>query len=602
MSGFLITTQHAWPDPGPWPVSLDPNSVPRQYRRGSIRLAVKGPVWRDPWHRALDGRVWIDGTPAHMPSLDLTFSSWLANSDGSFRAIFFSDDRPDSVVLASDRYGSRPIFVDMRHGMACADKMVSLFGLIPNASLNWPVLLESLALGCVLSRETCLEAVAELEAGCRVELVAGRQPVVTRYATHPLEGDSVPPRGLLCGAQGLSRAVQDAVQPFATTPGVHLLLSGGFDSRWVLAHSGAAWKTLTLAPAECHELRVARRIAAACGVTHETKWTHDTKWQRALAQGHLITGGLFDPLKNHFLDAASEMAASGVRRVAHAYLFDTLMKGYFVYPVEGFQPPTGSLFPPMAFRTGSIIFTPDYLLDLSSVLSATGRQLLGQRMRQFDEDTPACPMGGFEFGLERRVLRHISRQIDMPMAYNLMEFFDVCAPIYSSAIWEWTRSVQPGYRKPCLAFPLALMLSGGRVAWIRKADGGQLPVAMLTRSLLARSRVVKAVRARVATLRPARPPSGGEGPAPGRSAWGVEDIVRVLCSDRGRQTIATAIAALENEPCFESLRIGTLMDDEKQICRLDPHLVAYLCSLGNLKLTLEAGGDKLRLDAPLESI
>lgn len=562
----------------------------REFLGSGFRLAVIETV--DPSaarsFRLADGLAWIEGNYAPEPAQSDSLQGWLAAVDGSFRCVFL-ETAGEAVVLAADPYGSRPIYYSTRVGKPCAsDKLLSLPRI--DSSLDearWEILLETLALGCVLSSDTSLRDVLQVEAGCVVSLARDSTPQLRRYRAAPDDGMDCKQRALPGEACRLAAAVHRAVRERWVDQDAPLLLSGGYDSRWVLHCGGRGRKAITVAPGECRELDVARRIARACGADHETKLYSHEKWRAAIHDGYILTAGLYNPLKTHFLQDAEDLARQGVRTVAHAFLFDTLLKAspYFVFDTYDFASFDPELFTPVAYMNAATVFDPIYLKQLARGLTSDGRETLASRMKLFDETTESIVDRGFEFGMEKRVLHLLSRQLDVPLALGLMEHVGVQAPLMHDDLWQWWRESRLDHRKPCTAFLLGLVLRGGRAAWIPKGDTGQLPAAALARSLAGR---MIGARRRAGAAPPVDPESPDEYPADTsgdaraytRSAWGVEMTLDVIRERATSDLLCDRLACLRGTPLFTNELLNAVERAASGQEALDPHLVVLLASHG----------------------
>lgn len=600
MSGFLV---HAMDDAvaQPWPVSMGENRPSREIRHRNFRLAVietvDARVART--FEVADGNIWVEGNYAPEPGAGEQFREWLARADGSFRAVFLPADK-DAVYLVGDPYGSRPVYYSTRSGRPCgSDKILSLPRVDPQLnSPRWEILLETLALGCVLSSETSLDHVLQVEAGCMVELSISGAPKVERYKPPADDGIDCKHRALPGEASRLARAVKTAVRERWTDNEAPLLLSGGHDSRWVLHYGGPGRKAITVAPGECRELDIARRIARACRADHQTKTYDQEKWRAAIRDGYILTAGLYNPLKTHFLQDAQDLAEKGVRSVAHAFLFDTLLKAspYFVFDTHEFASFDPELFSPIAYMNAATVYDPIYLRRLARGLTPEGRSMLGARLRLFDETTESILHRGFEFGMEKRVLHLLSRQLDVPLALGLMEHVGVQAPLMHDALWQWWRESRLDHRKPCVAFLLGMVMHGGRAAWIPKGDTGQVPAATLARSLAG---LMLGKRRRAS----APPPPVEEEQYPTditedaqsytRSAWGVEMTLDVMREKETSDLLCSRLSSLQGSPLLSQELLDTVQSAARGEAALDPHLVVLLASHGAF---IEAVADPLRVN------
>jgi|GEM_PF-5275042 len=600
MAGFLLHSD-AVGSGDPWPVSLSTSTPCVAYAGNGFRLATIETA--DPGaagcYSLADGVAWIEGNFSPPPGIDDDLDAWLRVVDGSFRGVFFPGDG-SGVELLADPYGSRPVFYTLLSDCpAASDKVVSLLGLDERLrSLCWDVLLEALAMGCVLGRpQTSVENVLQVEAGCRVRLAPGIAPAIHPYRSPPDNGIRSRGRSLWGDATAVGQAVQRAVTDRWTDPSTPMLLSGGFDSRWALQSGGSGRRAITLAPGECRELDAARSIALSCGATHDARLYGSEKWSKILADGFLLTGGMFDPLKTHFLADAAHMAQDGIRSVAHAFLFDTLLKGspYFVFEIDAFESFDPDLIPPKAYMNGASVFTPEYLRALTALLSDTGRALLREQLHRFDAETDHIPCNGFEFGIEKRVQALISRQIDMPLNLSLMEHLGVAAPIFHSELWTWWRESRPDHRKPCTAYLLGLLRYGGRTAWIPKGDTGERAALMCLRSVLKRFLPARARSRSRAVVAPVDEAVGPSSESYTRSDWGVESTVDVIRGTDGAACVDEGLAALEGLEIFDHERLAAARAELPERMPFDFHLVTFLMSIGQLRRYAQtarvAGGD-----------
>ncbi|MBT7064839.1 MAG: hypothetical protein HN919_00910 [Verrucomicrobia bacterium] len=601
MSGFLLTIGPS--DTKTWPVSFGRSRPRRLYLHPPFRLAVCETV--DPnaarTFRMADGQAWVEGEPRPTPRPDQSLSEWLASVDGSFRGVFFPAGCHKAILLA-DPYGSRPTFYCTQAQTPCAsDKLASLsraeHGL---RSIRWEAILEALTLGSVLSQDTSLCDVQEVAAGCMVALAPGHPPASTRYQPPPNRAAKTRPRGLLADARALKHAVQCAVGDTWTEEDAVLLLSGGFDSRWILECAPRGRKALTVAERECREVDISRAIATLCGAEHTVRFSSQDKWLCMLQRGHLITAGLYDPFGTHLLYDA-EVWSHELKHVCHGLLFDTVLKSYFTYPSEGAPSFNPATIPPFAYTVASGRFSDEYLRQILGILSAEGQAHLTDRLRAFEETTPRLRKGIMDFGYEHRLLGTVSRQVDLPMVLCYIEHLGVTGPIFHQDLWSWWRESNPRHRRPFTAFLLGLILAHGPTRRLPKGDINMTALQMFTRSLMAQAipqRLRRAARSALHKRRPLSPTDAStkQTPAATRTVWGTEQAAEVMRQHDGRRLVEAGFAALKGLPCFDDAGLDMMLHQLKGEQPFDAHRMAFVSSIGHWRKWVEHPGDAPGLD------
>jgi asparagine synthetase B (glutamine-hydrolysing) len=232
-----------------------PGDKPLQNRAAGLMVAIDGEIFDDTG--PLDDPAEIIAAHYRADTLDR-----LAWSNGSFAAIIV-DTRKNRIILATDRLGSRTLFV-WRQGrqMAVASRLEGLLAdtRVPRR-LSVQGLTELLSYQRTISDHTQYADIRAMPAAqiWSAEGDKWQQRETRRLAWQAPDFDQAE------GADRLSDAILRATLRRTADPARHgLLLSGGLDARWVLAGARAAGHTVSCATLASHdnlEVDIARRSA-----------------------------------------------------------------------------------------------------------------------------------------------------------------------------------------------------------------------------------------------------------------------------------------------------------------------------------------------------
>ncbi len=190
----------------------------------------------------------------------------LAHLNGSFSAIIH-DPREERIVLAGDRLGSRPLFVWQEgSGLAAASRLDALLAddRVPRR-LSLQGLVELVTYQRTMADHTQYADIHATSGAAVWSFTGGRleRRRSWRLAWRTPDFDERE------GAERLTVALKNAARRCTADDARHgLLLSGGLDSRLVLAAARAAGHTpacLTAGALENQEIGIARRVARAAG-------------------------------------------------------------------------------------------------------------------------------------------------------------------------------------------------------------------------------------------------------------------------------------------------------------------------------------------------
>jgi Asparagine synthase len=486
MAGFCLeirTREGGESEPPLRPVDLGGAACEQTFSWGAARLAVSfRPESRQWWTREQAGRLLlIEGQPDRYPAPHESLEYWLDGGRwGSFRGLEVihpdAADGPPEALVFVDPLGTRPLFVHRAPDRLLVSDKLSTIAIHAGVEVNWPAVLESMTLGSLYGSDTTLCGVEELEPGERVEF-RGVQRLRTTRSRQPTDGDIDRRRVRGNPAGALLAAMKKAVAETWSDPEVWLLLSGGLDSRLVLALAGRGRKTVTLDLYD-EETAVARQLADCCGAELRV-FPHRGADLLAPAKLAVAAGGaMHDAHFFNHLGFGAGWRSEGVAAVTHAYLFDTLLKGYFLLPAGGFShlalagsmPATARFFERISGRGSP--YAPDDVIEL---LSGQGRAVLEARLSALEGTFRLESSDGLDLTFERRVLERISRQIHYGTFLGWCEELDVVSPIFHPALWTWYMHSRARDRVNGRAFVQALLSLDHEAVRVVDSNTGAAP-------------------------------------------------------------------------------------------------------------------------------
>jgi hypothetical protein len=475
MSGFCLRSQKP-PTACPQVIDLGASDTGGEFTSSSVAAAWRYSSTSAHRHIVNDKNrvLFVEGQPDRLPNKTEDVEKWLDGRSGSFRGFEITKEAARIFV---DPLGSRPIFLFERAGRWCAADKLATISSEAEAQVNWPALLEACAIGSIYAAaDTTLTDTRRLEPGecVDIKLLTGEKRR-HRFAL-PLEDLNAAVQNDAAGTllDCLARAVQETWRD----PNTWLLISGGLDSRLTMALAGAGRSAITLnyfAP----ETSIAAKIVEACGGREfriqELPSLHYTNMVR---DASLITGGMLDANFVNQMGFGNEWRPKGITSVAHAFLFDTVLKAWFVRH-KSEMPPA---------RLGAVPVTGAAALvlqsmgrgsshtvgDLSQALTPDGVEAVNGRLKNLCQTMGPVVEDDFEIGFERRLTADICRQVHFGFLLGWYEEADVVSPIFHPAIWSWYAASRPVHRYKGKAIRAALLRMHHPVTAVPAADTGMV--------------------------------------------------------------------------------------------------------------------------------
>lgn len=201
---------------------------------------------------------------------------FLADLNGWFSGLLI-DLREEKVILFNDRYGlGRIYYHESSEGFFFASEAKSLLAVLPRLrTLDPRSLAEFFSVGCVLQGRSLFKGIALLPGASQWTFHRDGRIDRQRYF-NPDTWEQQEPLDARSYAQQLEAVFSRVAPRYLRGPSpVAMSLTGGLDSRMVLAWAGAPPGSLPCYTfggpyRDCHDLRIARRLAAVAGQAHTT--------------------------------------------------------------------------------------------------------------------------------------------------------------------------------------------------------------------------------------------------------------------------------------------------------------------------------------------
>ena len=245
-------------------------------------------------------------------------------------------------------------------------------------------------------------------------------------------------------AETLQFALTKAIQETWTDPETRLLLSGGLDSRILLALAPGKRKALTL-ETYLDETEIAKKVGAVSGAELTIVPLQDFEYP--MRWSYLATGAMHDSRFVNHVGLVEGWRKRGILGITHGYFHNTMYRGWTAKKFERFP------------NTGSILFEwmgrKAYYLDrygcmpeslprrLYEMLSDEGKATLKSQLGDLADSLQPVIVDGYDLTFERRLLDFVSRQVYFGSMLGWYEGVDVASPVFRPPLWTWYAFSRP---------------------------------------------------------------------------------------------------------------------------------------------------------------
>jgi asparagine synthase (glutamine-hydrolysing) len=348
----------------------------------------------------------------------------LPRLEGSY-SLVVADLQSGDVLLARDRFGSRPLFyAPCAEGMAWASEIKSLWPLTGSPELDPEGLRQAIHYRYVIG-DTMLRNVSQVLPASAVRLAPGRPPVERRYWRLAFE-PAHPGEGLDAWAD----RVDSGLDAFMARLGnrhsrVGILLSGGVDSTLLALKARQAGFRDCVAltarwPGENPELEIASAIAKRIGIEHQVVDIDESRFERLLPW---IVWRL-EELPRHYssfvLACLFEHAAPRCETILHGHSADVM-----------FGPPDAAAISTFNRRRRMLGVIPRPLRRLLAARLPYNDNRQIHRLRQYlelDEHGYLKSQFAIEYGRARAPVKDLHFRPRGPSARALEQFYEAGDP------------------------------------------------------------------------------------------------------------------------------------------------------------------------------
>ena len=421
----------------------------------------------------------LEGNPDRLPRDTEALLDWLPGRWGSFRGFEICLDGPVPQVTAFvDPLCTRPIFYRITPAqLLISDKLGTLaLNSADDPPLNWDAVLEAMLLGSLYRyNSTSLAGAEEIAPGTALVFRGGA--IAARHSNALPEDDVITADAVRRDPESnLISALERSVGDCWPDRSAALLLSGGLDSRAILALAGEKRRALTL-EMNARETEIARQIAAACQAEFLALPFPADEWLHRATDGYWIAGAMRDTEFVNDIGLAQRLSPFGIHAIAHGYLFDTLLKGWLIRPSHRHVDLSPTVYQYMGaagvhFRdtTSRASFNADK--DVFGLLSKEGADRAVRQLRTTAESLKPVSHGRFDLTFERHVLGWMSKQVHYGSFLSWMEALDLYSPVFHPALWNWYRNSRAEDRYLGRAYRRALVALNHPVFAIPDANTG----------------------------------------------------------------------------------------------------------------------------------
>ncbi len=401
-----------------------------------------------------------------------------ADLNGSFALIVYDAVRR-RVSLVSDRMNTRPLYYFQAGRELVVATHVAALTAHPDCprTLDRQSLHELIAYRQVLGANTIYDGIRWMEPGSIVTFDGATSRTRAYWRMRWREPD-FPQRDL---PDLIAEAVRAAVRR-RRAPGIRhgVFLSGGLDSRIILAAAEEPLPCLTLGDVETGQLRCAREAAAIKGAPHHFLPVSPDDFWSCFEEGVRLTGGIYGCQHNHFLPVLDRTREHCDVAFSGGYL-DTILRGSFM-PARriAFGGVSASVPWPASLPSGDL---PSLLARSQKTASPVSlvRSVLSREAEAEHEDRLRWGMRNALVGFESDyphhawsyvMMRSMPHNLGFPNVLSIRSRMEVELVAWDHELLEIALRLPPGWVMPDNAYRSALALLSPALARLQYANDG----------------------------------------------------------------------------------------------------------------------------------
>lgn len=423
-----------------------------------------------------------DGTPASQPEACLAAfrrdPQAFATLNGSFALIVYDAQR-GTISLVSDRLNTRPLYYFQAGSELVVSSHIAALTAHPKCpkTLDRQSLHELVTYRQVLGNNTIYRGIRWMEPASIVTFdgraISAAPYWHLRWREPEIAKEELP--GLI--AEGIRNAVRRRLSENAR-PG--LLLSGGLDSRIILAASDAPPVCCTLGDVETDQLKCAREAAAICGAEHHFLYVSPEDFWANFEEGVRLTGGMYGYQQNHFLPVLDRVRSHCDVVFSGSYL-DTILRGSFMparkIAIGGFR--IGLPWPadlPHTDLASLLVHTQKTANPMPLVRSILSESALAEHESRLESGMREA-VHGFEspylhHAWSYLMMRSMPHNLGFPNVLSIRSRMDVAILAWDHELLDIALQMPPDWSMPDTAYRKALALLSPPLARLEYANEG----------------------------------------------------------------------------------------------------------------------------------
>ncbi len=281
--------------------------------------------------------VMVDGYFIQTLDQQLTSAEWFLNTykqykdscfgklNGSYN-ILIIDEESEEITLVSDRYGTRPlVYAESSVGFAISYSSDLLVGIgVIEKKLNENLVANALSFSRVwYNDETFYQGVKCLKGGSILKWSKKQSVRVSKFPVHKLYQNEKP------SISKLASIFKEVISDFQNVPNLGISLSGGLDSRILLA-SGFSGSSFTWGyRLENDEIQLAKQCADTAKIPWSFIQLTPEDFLDINCQGDLLREGLDLFVQSYGLKAYQEVSNSGITGLMTGLALDATLAGSY---------------------------------------------------------------------------------------------------------------------------------------------------------------------------------------------------------------------------------------------------------------------------------